>query len=231
MSAKQSLNTRTSKACSAPDLASFEHDLLALIPHLRAFSRLLCRNRTVAEDLAQDALANAWRARYTFESGTNLRAWLFRILRNRYYSHARRAWRESHWDADSADLIEAPPLEQEWAVELSDTVRALRALPDAQRDALILVGAGGLSYRDAAAICATRLGTLKSRVARGRKLLLNNLEGDDPLPCISSHGAAEAAQEIQDRIRDLSSRGAGVGSRMKDLDSGEASRTRFKQAS
>ncbi len=231
MSAKHLSNIGASGTCSAQDPASFEQGLVALIPKLRAFSRLLCRNRAVADDLTQDALSNAWRSRNTFKSGTNLRAWLFRILRNGYYSYAKRASRESRWDENAAGRIEAPPREQEWATELTDAVRALHTLPDAQRDAVILVGAGGLKYRDAAAICGTRLGTLKSRVARGRTALVHCLDGDEPLPCDSSLSAAMATQEIQGRIRDLLSKGAGVGARMNDPNSAKASPPNFKQAS
>jgi RNA polymerase sigma-70 factor (ECF subfamily) len=231
MSAKHSPNTGKSPARSTPDSDSFEHDLVALIPDLRAFSRMLCRNRAVADDMAQEALANAWRARNTFEAGTNMRAWLFRILRNGYYSHVRRASRESHWDADAAERIEAPAKEQEWAVELSDTVRALHTLPDVQRDAVILVGAAGVTYQDAAAICGTRVGTLKSRVARGRTELSYRLGGNEQLPRSSSLSGAEATTEIQDRISVLLSNDARAGSRARSLDPREASRTSLHRAS
>jgi RNA polymerase sigma-70 factor (ECF subfamily) len=137
-------NSAMTSASSAQAAARFQRELVALIPHLRAFSRVLCGRRAIAEDLAQEALAKAWRARERFELGTNLKAWLFTILRNEFYSHARRAWRETHWDDDLGDNIPAPPREQEWAMELSDAARALNALPDCQREPLILVSAGGL---------------------------------------------------------------------------------------
>src|ERR1700683_1811776 len=88
----------------------FQRDLIALIPHLRAFSRMLCGRRVIAEDMAQEALAKAWRARARFQPGTNLKAWLFTILRNEYYSHGRRAWRETHWDEVLGGRIAAPSL-------------------------------------------------------------------------------------------------------------------------
>lgn len=155
----------------------FQRDLIVLIPYLRAFSRALCHHRDLAEDLAQDALAKAWRARSRFQVGTNLKAWLFTILRNEFYSHRRRAWRETHWDQVKGDCIEAPPDLQIWSLELSDAAHALRSLPDNQREALILIAAAGFSYEGAAKICKTPVGTMKSQVARGRAALVKHLNG------------------------------------------------------
>src|SRR5271156_4792461 len=86
----------------------FQQDFIPLIPHLRAFSRAICRHRDLAEDMAQEALAKAWRCRDQFEPGTNLKAWLFNIFRNEFYSHKRRAWRETRWDESKGDRA-APP--------------------------------------------------------------------------------------------------------------------------
>jgi RNA polymerase sigma-70 factor (ECF subfamily) len=181
----------------------FQRDLLALAPHLRAFSRALCSRRDFAEDLAQEALMKAWRARASFEAGTNLKAWLFTILRNCFYSHGRRAWREAHWDSAAAERIEGPPNKQDWAIELSDTARALRTLPDAQREAVILVGAGGFSYEEAAEICDSAIGTIKSRVARGRTALLSVLGGSEPLPQLASNGKTDASDDILGQLNVL----------------------------
>jgi RNA polymerase sigma-70 factor (ECF subfamily) len=170
------------KPDTAPPPSQFQRDLIALIPHLRAFSRALCGRRAIAEDMAQEALMKAWRAQASFQPGTNLKAWLFTILRNEIYSNARRAWREAHWDADKAERIPAAANKQEWTMDLSDTARALRGLPETQREALILVAAGGFSYEEAAGICGAPVGTVKSRVARARTALVNILDGDTPLP-------------------------------------------------
>ena len=179
----EALPSRDPPALPAPRPSpQFQSDLIALIPQLRAFSRLLCGRRAIAEDMAQEALAKAWRAHDRFEPGTNLKAWLFTILRNEYYSHARRAWRQIHWDEDLGERIAAPPLEQEWAMELSDTARALGGLQEGQREALILVAAGGFSYEDAAKVCAAPVGTIKSRVGRARVALRGILDGDKPIP-------------------------------------------------
>lgn len=161
--------------------ARFQRDLVALIPHLRAFSRMLCRRQDIADDLVQDTLAKSWAARARFEPGTNLKAWLFTILRHEFYSHGRRAWRQANWDADKGERIPGPANAQQWSAELADTVHVLHSLPQNQRDAVILVAAGGLSYEEAAAICAVPVGTMKSRVARGRIALTQTLEGKTPL--------------------------------------------------
>src|SRR3982075_3171214 len=137
---------------STADLdGDFRRHLLDLIPFLRAFSRSLCGDRELADDLAQEALAKAWQSRDTFRAGTNLKAWLFTILRNQFYSDRRRAWRQAPWDQEAAERIPGGGEDQLFSAQLSDTARALRCLSDEQREALILVGAGGFSYEDAAA--------------------------------------------------------------------------------
>jgi len=163
-----------------PD-GEFKAGLLELIPFLRAFARSLCGNPDIADDLAQETLVKAWQSRSTFAPGTNLKAWLFTILRNQFYSDRRRAWRQAPWDQDAAERIPGASEEQAWAAELSDTARALSSLSDEQREALILVGAGGFSYEAAAQICNCAVGTVKSRVARARKTLISILEGSEPL--------------------------------------------------
>ena len=87
--------------------AQFRKDLLALIPFLRAFSRSLCGERELADDLAQEALAKAWQSRDTFRPGSNLKAWLFTILRNQFYSDRRRAWRQAPWDETAVERVPA----------------------------------------------------------------------------------------------------------------------------
>jgi RNA polymerase sigma-70 factor (ECF subfamily) len=159
----------------------FQREMIALIPHLRAFAISLCRHRDQADDLAQEALVKAWRAKDGFEPGTNLKAWLFTILRNDLSSRRRRDWRQSHWDEDAAERIPTAADAQVWSSELCDTAHALHCLPTDQREALVLVGAAGFSYEEAAEICGTPLGTIKSRVARGRTALLEIMDGVRPL--------------------------------------------------
>jgi RNA polymerase sigma-70 factor (ECF subfamily) len=173
---------------------------MELIPFLRAFARSLCGNPDIADDLAQETLVKAWQSRATFAPGTNLKAWLFTILRNQFYSDRRRAWRQAPWDQDAAERIPGASEEQSWAAELSDTARALTSLSDEQREALILVGAGGFSYEAAAQICNCAVGTVKSRVARARKTLIGILEGSEPLPANMGEDSADATNEIMAQL-------------------------------
>jgi RNA polymerase sigma-70 factor (ECF subfamily) len=173
---------------------------MELIPFLRAFARSLCGNPDIADDLAQETLVKAWQSRATFAPGTNLKAWLFTILRNQFYSDRRRAWRQAPWDQDAAERIPGASEEQSWAAELSDTARALTSLSDEQREALILVGAGGFSYEAAAQICNCAVGTVKSRVARARKTLIGILEGSEPLPANTGEDSADATNDIMAQL-------------------------------
>ncbi len=157
----------------------FQSDLLALIPHLRAFARMLTLDHAEAEDLAQDALTSAWRARASYEPGTNLKAWMFMILRNRFYTQRRRSWRSVALDPEVAERTLIASDDPTQALQLNELRMAMKALPDDQREALILIGAGGLSYEEAAAICDCAVGTMKSRVNRARVALRERVESGD----------------------------------------------------
>ena len=153
------------------DEEKFRDDLTALIPHLRAFSRSLCGNATLADDVAQDALLKAWKARDKFKPGSNLKAWTFTILRNQFYSIKRRSWRATSLEPEVAEQTIVANTDPEQSVHLNELRRGLDMLKDDQREALILVGASGLSYEEAAEICDCAVGTIKSRVSRARKSL------------------------------------------------------------
>lgn len=159
----------------------FKRELAAVIPHLRAFGRSLSGSRDLADDLVQETLLKAWSARARFQAGTNLRAWTFIILRNHFLSQMRRARFRGEWDELAADRLLAAPAGQDKQIELADLQRGLMQLPASQREALILVGAGGFAYEEAAEICGVAVGTIKSRVARGRAALEQVLE-DGALP-------------------------------------------------
>jgi RNA polymerase sigma-70 factor (ECF subfamily) len=157
---------------------SFKGDIVAEIPNLRAFAASLSGSVTLADDLVQDTLLRAWSNSDKFQPGTNLRAWLFTILRNTYYSHYRKRSREVQ-DTDgmySARL--AVVGDQESHLDLADFRKALAKLPAEQREALTMIGATGLSYEEAAEICGVAIGTIKSRLNRARTKLAELLSGE-----------------------------------------------------
>ncbi|MGA0603700.1 sigma-70 family RNA polymerase sigma factor [Caulobacter sp. KR2-114] len=156
--------------------AIFKRELTALIPQLRAFARTLAGDATQADDLAQDAMMKAWSARNSFELGTNMKAWTFMILRNQFYSEKRRSWRQSQLDQEAAERTLVAPDDPMAPVALDELRQGLSMLPPEQREALILVGAGGFAYEEAAAICGCAVGTVKSRVSRARRALEAVLE-------------------------------------------------------
>lgn len=182
----------------------FKKQLADVIPHLRAFGRSLSGNRDLADDLVQETLLKAWAARDRFQAGTNMRAWTFIILRNYYLSQMRRSRFRGEWDDLTADRLLAAPAGQDKQVELSDMQRALMQLPQSQREALILVGAGGFAYEEAAEICDVAVGTIKSRVARGRAALEQIME-EGNIPSRRTQVSGEGAlQEIMQDVERMS---------------------------
>jgi RNA polymerase sigma-70 factor (ECF subfamily) len=155
---------------------AFRREVVALIPHLRAFARTLCGDPTGADDLAQDALLKAWDARGSYQMGTNMKAWTFMILRNQFYSEKRRSWRQTQLDQEAAERTLVAVDDPEAPVALDELRLSLAMLPIEQREALILVGAGGFAYEEAAEICQCAVGTVKSRVSRARRALQGILE-------------------------------------------------------
>lgn len=155
----------------------FRDQLVALIPSLRSFARGLCGWRDMADDLAQDAMMRGWAARASFTPGTNFRAWMFMILRNQFYTTIRKNKRMTSWDPEVAErvLVEAPS--QQHAIHVADVAKALQKLPAEQREVLLLVGANGVSYEEASEIIGCAIGTIKSRLARGRKALAGLIDG------------------------------------------------------
>jgi RNA polymerase sigma-70 factor, ECF subfamily len=160
------------------DDATFKKELTTLIPHLRAFARSLCRDASLADDLAQDAMLKAWNARDSFLAGTNMKAWAFTILRNAFYSEKRRSWRRQPLDPEVAEATLVSNSNPSDALELLALRNALAMLPVDQKEALILVGAGGMAYEEAAEICGCAVGTIKSRVSRARKAVIEILESN-----------------------------------------------------
>jgi RNA polymerase sigma-70 factor (ECF subfamily) len=150
---------------------SFKRELLQALPSLRAFAMSLIGNSHNADDLVQDTIMKAWAKQDSFEMGTNMKAWLFTILRNNFYSKMRTRGREVQ-DSDGlfTERLSVHP-EQHGALDLKDFRKALDTLPDDQREAIVLVGASGFSYEEAAEICHCAVGTIKSRVSRARDAL------------------------------------------------------------
>ena len=184
----------------------FKEQLGAVIPQLRAFGRSLSGNRDTGDDLVQETLLKAWAARGGYEAGTNMRAWTFIILRNLFLSQMRRNRFRGEWDDVVAEKILSAPASQDKHIELGDLQRALQYLPASQREALILIGAGGFSYEDAAEICGVAIGTIKSRVARGRVALEAAMTSGD-LPSRRDDpdiGEASVLDTIMDQVKVLS---------------------------
>jgi RNA polymerase sigma-70 factor (ECF subfamily) len=159
-----------------PEPPSFKRDLLATLPSLRAFAFSLSGRHDKADDLVQDTIMKAWAKQTSFELGTNIKAWLFTILRNEFYSQMRKRGREVQ-DSDGlfTERMAVHP-EQFGHMDLADFKKALAKLPDDQREAVILIGASGFSYEEAAEICNCAIGTMKSRVSRARTRLQDLLQ-------------------------------------------------------
>lgn len=178
------------------DANAFKLELAALIPHLRAFARSLSGDATLADDLAQEAMLKAWKSRESFKPGTNMKAWAFTILRNHFYSEKRRSWRRQPLDPEVAEATLVANDDPSAQIELLALRNAINKLPDDQREALILVGAGGMSYEEAGKVCGCATGTIKSRVSRARKALVELTEGTDTT--FSSDDDIDAADAFED---------------------------------
>jgi RNA polymerase sigma-70 factor (ECF subfamily) len=199
-------------------IATTHGEILACLPNLRAFARSLAGNRDRADDLVQDAVLRALSAASQFKPGTNFKAWIFTILRNLHYNEFRRN-RGFIRPLEAADLeTYATAPAQQAGLEFDDFRRAFTTLPAVQREALVLIGAEGCPYEEAAAICGCPVGTIKSRVARGRReigRLLN--EGKDGLRAVGEFAGRQRAaseprpKESDSEIRAAKSTGPPVG--------------------
>lgn len=162
-----------------PPTDDFQEQLAAVLPNLRAFARSLCDNAHQADDHVQETLVKAWKHQASFQAGTNLKAWLFTILRNGFVSEKRKLRHE----IEDVDGVMAAKLsvsgEQQSHMEMMDFSRAFEQLPADQREALLLIGAEGFSYDDAALMCGCAVGTIKSRVNRARAKLVELLNIDN----------------------------------------------------
>ncbi len=172
--------------------AAFRKLLVDIVPSLRAFARGMCGNRDTADDLAQEAVMRAWAARDSYAAGTNFRAWMFMILRNHYFSYLRKNSRVVSCEPELAERVLVSGPAQHGHIDLADLGLALQKLPADQREVLMLVGASGLSYQEAADIVGCAIGTIKSRVARGRAALSLLIDGDIDSDGTQSSGSHDA---------------------------------------
>jgi RNA polymerase sigma-70 factor, ECF subfamily len=169
------------------DRANLRDDLVNCIPNLRAFALSLTQSAQLSGDLVQDTLVKALSNLDKFQPGTNLRAWLFTILRNSFYNGIR--YRKYH-QTTALDEVDPAYLElratQEKYVEFQDVLKSMGRLAPEQREAIVLIAAEGLSYEEAAAVCNCPVGTVKSRLSRARQRLEDYANGErvkaEPVP-------------------------------------------------
>ena len=180
------------------DVAStdpFEEELVRQMNQLRLYALRLCNNVSLAEDLIQDTLLNAWLARDRFQAGTNLKAWCTTILRNVFFSYKRRSWRMLPLADEAVANLPSRTADGGAALDLLAVRNAMALLPTEQREALLLIGAGSLSYAEAAEICDCAIGTVKSRVSRARlrlaALIAENKAGFNTDAGISAEAALD----------------------------------------
>ena len=210
-------------------MADTHREIEAEIPRLRRYARALTRDVATADDLVQDCLTRALGKLHLWHEGTDLRAWLFTILHNQHVNHIRRAVREGAAVGlnDKEPLLSRAP-QQGKSLELRDLERALAKLPEEQRSAILLVGLEGMRYEEVAAVLDVAVGTIRSRLSRGRETLrrltggvpdeeVERTAGNSKLrsPAPRHFGGAAVRSEITvDHVRLLSRKRAGRGCKM-----------------
>lgn len=155
-------------------------DIVSYIPSLRAFARSLCRRDQDPDDLVQETLLRAIEYAHRYRPGTNMRAWLFRIMRSRFYNNIHRVKRETTGAAECASALPQTPPSQESSLQFTEMVAVLEQMPSHYRSALVLVTVLGESYASAAEILDCDIGTIKSRISRARSMLRRVLEETEP---------------------------------------------------
>lgn len=184
-----------------------------MLPHLRAFGRSLTGNADLADDLVQETMLKAWKARASYIPGpASMKSWAFVILRNCFLSQMRRRKFTAEYDEQAAERLLVAPDDQDDSLHLADVQRALMLLPVDQREALVLIGAGQLSYEEGAEICGCAVGTMKSRVSRARAALQAILDsGAMPPRAADSLAPSEAFAAIMDNVDRLTASGPSAG--------------------
>jgi len=151
--------------------AAFGRSLIGLLPDLKGFAVSLARDVSDADDIVQDTLLRAWASQDRFEPGSNLRAWTFTILRNSFYSARRKDARSVTVEPEKVEETAQDAADPDGPIQLGELQRALAELPQDQRDALLLAGAGGAAHEEIAELSDCAVGTVKSRLNRGRQAL------------------------------------------------------------
>ena len=179
-----------------------------MLPHLRAFGRSLTGNADLADDLVQETMLKAWKARGQYVPGpASMKSWAFVILRNCFLSQMRRKKFTAEYDEQAAERLLVAPDDQDDSLHLADVQRALLLLPVDQREALVLIGAGQLSYEEGAAICDCAVGTMKSRVSRARAALEEIMNsGQFSQKRADAPPASEAVDAIMDSVETITAR-------------------------
>ncbi|SEW46217.1 RNA polymerase sigma-70 factor, ECF subfamily [Cognatiyoonia koreensis] len=172
--------THKRKQAKPPDRSDDpKDDIITHLPALRAYALALARNPTLADDLVQDTIVKAWTHMHQFAPGTNMGAWLFRILRNCFFSDLRkRKWEVGNPVGFDLDTLSVKP-DHDGRLQLRDFYRAFEQLPFAQRETLALLAGAGYSYDEVAVICGVAPGTIKSRANRARRRLADMLALDE----------------------------------------------------
>ncbi|MDP3459960.1 MAG: sigma-70 family RNA polymerase sigma factor [Hyphomonas sp.] len=195
---------------------TFGADLAREMTELRGYALWLCNSGSLADDLIQDTLLRAWAARDRFQPGTNLKAWCTTILRNVFFSYKRRSWRSQPLPDDVVDELASESANSGHRLDLLALRNAIALLPEDQREALLLVGAGGQSYIEAAKVCACAVGTVKSRVSRARlrlaALMSENRAGFNSDSSLEADGALD---DLMDQVSRLKGKVGGVRTRDK----------------
>jgi RNA polymerase sigma-70 factor (ECF subfamily) len=185
----------------------FQDELVRELTQLRRYALSLCNNASLADDLLQDTLLNAWMARDRFQPGTNLKAWCTTILRNVFFSYKRRSWRLLPLADDTMSEMPAIGTESGDMLDLLALRNLIALLPVDQREALLLVGAGGMSYIEAAKICGCATGTVKSRVSRARfRLTVLLSENQASYSTDSGLSAQDAMNDLMQQVAALAAK-------------------------
>jgi RNA polymerase sigma-70 factor (ECF subfamily) len=167
-------------------------EFVTLIPALRAFARTLSRDGSDADDLVQETLMKGIANINRFQPGTNMKSWLFTIMRNTFYTRVKKANREGPGLLDCASSRPAIAPSQEWSLHSQEMAHAIEALPDDQRQVIVLIGVLGTSYDEAASICGCAIGTIKSRLSRARSRLLETLGETSSQSAVITSGTSAA---------------------------------------